>query len=101
MPETSTAPGLSPLRIDLLEPDAPTHVGDRVPCHLFMPEVAWPAPLGPVIRTGLRCELPPRAGEPRVDLMGPPNFVRVVAAVVGVWVGGAGAIAGLQILGLV
>lgn len=34
----------------LLEPSTACAAGDRVPCHLFMPDVAWPAPLGPVIR---------------------------------------------------
>ena len=34
----------------LLEPSAGCAAGDRVPCHLFLPDVAWPAPLGPVIR---------------------------------------------------
>ena len=40
--------------IDVAEPDAPAPVGDRVPCHLFMPEVAWPAVLPPVLRAPLR-----------------------------------------------
>jgi hypothetical protein len=44
------------LPIDLVEPDAPALVGDRVPCHLFMPEVAWPDPVGPVIRMRPRRE---------------------------------------------
>jgi hypothetical protein len=44
------------LPIDLVEPDAPALVGDRVPCHLFMPEVAWPDPVGPVLRMRLRRE---------------------------------------------
>ena len=43
-----------PMVIDLVEPDAPAPVGDRVPCHLFMPEVAWPAVLPPVLRAPLR-----------------------------------------------
>lgn len=34
----------------LLEPSTACAAGDRVPCHLFLPDVAWPAPLGPVIR---------------------------------------------------
>lgn len=34
----------------LLEPSVGCTAGDRVPCHLFLPDVAWPAPLGPVIR---------------------------------------------------
>lgn len=34
----------------LLEPSSGCSAGDRVPCHLFLPDVAWPAPLGPVIR---------------------------------------------------
>lgn len=34
----------------LLEPSTACTAGDRVPCHLFLPDVAWPAPLGPVIR---------------------------------------------------
>lgn len=34
----------------LLEHSAGCAAGDRVPCHLFLPDVAWPAPLGPVIR---------------------------------------------------
>jgi len=42
------------MTIDLVEPDAPAPVGDRVPCHLFMPEVAWPATLPPVLRAPLR-----------------------------------------------
>lgn len=36
--------------ITLLEPDTPAPVGDRVPCHLFMPEVEWPVPPTEVIR---------------------------------------------------
>ena len=40
--------------IDVAEPDAPAPVGDRVPCHLFMPEVAWPAVLPPVLRAPRR-----------------------------------------------
>lgn len=40
--------------IDLAEPDSPAPVGDRVPCHLFMPEVDWPAVLPPVLRTPRR-----------------------------------------------
>ena len=40
--------------IDLAEPDAPAPVGDPAPCHLFMPEVAWHAPLPPVLRAPLR-----------------------------------------------
>ena len=34
----------------LLEPSAGCAAGDRVPCHMFLSDVAWPAPLGPVIR---------------------------------------------------
>jgi len=34
----------------LLEPSVGCTAGDRVPCHLFLPDVAWPTPLGPVIR---------------------------------------------------
>lgn len=34
----------------LLEPSAACAAGDRLPCHLFMPDVAWPETLGPVIR---------------------------------------------------
>lgn len=36
--------------VDLMEPHSGRAAGDRVPCHLFMPEVAWPAPVGPVLR---------------------------------------------------
>ena len=43
-----------PLPIDLVEPDAPAPVGDRLPCHLFMPEVAWHAALPPILRTPRR-----------------------------------------------
>jgi len=52
-PRVSASHGLP---IDLVEPDAPALVGDRVPCHLFMPEVAWSAPVGPVIRMRPRRE---------------------------------------------
>lgn len=38
------------LPINLAEPDAPQPQCDRVPCHLFAPEVAWPEPLPPVLR---------------------------------------------------
>lgn len=34
----------------LLEPSTACTAGDRVPCHLFLPDVARPTPLGPVIR---------------------------------------------------
>ena len=42
------------LPIDLVEPDAPAPKGDRVPCHLFMSEVAWPAVLPPILRAPRR-----------------------------------------------
>lgn len=42
------------LPIELVEPDAPAPQGDRVPCHLFMPEVGWPEALPPVLRTPRR-----------------------------------------------
>lgn len=44
------------LPIDLVEPCPARVEGDRVPCHLSMPEVTWPAPLGPVIRMRPRRE---------------------------------------------
>ena len=44
MPDYSNPPAA------LLEPSAGCAAGDRVPCHMFLPDVAWPAPLGPVIR---------------------------------------------------
>jgi hypothetical protein len=39
------------LPIDLVEPCTDRHEGDRVPCHLFMPDVVWPRPLGPILRS--------------------------------------------------
>lgn len=47
---TTNTQGGHGLPIDLVEPCAPAPQGDRVPCHLFMPEVGWPATLGPVLR---------------------------------------------------
>lgn len=59
--------------IGLVEPHAPAPVGDRVPCHLFMPEVPWRAPLPPVIRSQHRRDQwltePPVRVEPSTDLL--------------------------------
>ena len=53
--------------IDLVEPEEPAPAGDRVPCHLFMPDVAWPRPLGPVLRSDA-CRLRAATQLPRPDL---------------------------------
>jgi hypothetical protein len=83
------------LPIDLVEPDEPAPVGDRVPCHVFMPEVPWPAPVGPVIRMRPRRErwllacpaAAPVAHAP--DLLEPDGMGRVAALIVGFWCTGA------------
>lgn len=63
------------LPIDLVEPDAPAPQGDRLPCHLFMPEVEWPEALPPVLRTPRR-ELYLQAREPWVPGGSPSNPVQ-------------------------
>lgn len=83
------APGLP---IDLVEPDAPAPQGDRVPCHLFMPEVAWSQPLPPVLRTPRR-ELYLRSVEPWRPAVDPVDLLdaeagralRVAAVGVALW----------------
>ena len=84
--------GTHGLPIDLVEPCPARVEGDRVPCHLFMPDVAWLAPLGPVLRTPRRhtwLQRPVRPWspiEPSADTLEPPGFGRVVAAIGIVWV---------------
>lgn len=48
--------------VQLVEPDEPAHVGDRAPCHLFAPEVAWPVPPAAVLRADK--PTPPRVCPP-------------------------------------
>ena len=73
--------------IDLAEPHAAAHVGDRVPCHLFMPEVAWHEPF-PVLRPRPRREVwlqsrEPWAIEPSTDMLEPHPAYRLVGYAVG------------------
>lgn len=42
------------LPIDIVEPCPARAEGDRVPCHLSMPDVAWPAAMPPVLRPDSR-----------------------------------------------
>lgn len=41
------------LPIQLIEPDQPAPQGDPCPRHLFMSDVQWPEPIGPVLRQDL------------------------------------------------
>jgi hypothetical protein len=88
MPETPAA-AVSPLLIDLVEPDEPALAGDAVPCHLFMPEVSWPVPVGPVIRVRPRREHwlvePPARPEPSTDLLEPAGVGFVAALSAATW----------------
>lgn len=94
------------LPIDLVEP-CPSHppVGDYAPRHFFLPEVAWPAPVGPVIRMRPRREhwllrQPEPPVQPSTDLLEPPEFGRALAASALVWALGALALAVLAAAGV-
>lgn len=89
-------PDPHPFPIDLVEPCPVRVEGDRVPCHLFMPEVAWPAPLPPVVRGRPRREMwlltppPVRPSLSAADLLELPGVERrVVLFIVGLWLSGA------------
>lgn len=82
------------LPIDLVEPCPARPEGDRVPCHLSMPEVAWPAPLGPVIRMRPRrehwlIERPFAPVSPGADALERDHLGRVAAFLVCFWCLGA------------
>lgn len=83
------------LPIDLVEPCPARAEGDRVPCHLSMPEVAWPQPVGPVIRMRPRrehwlTEAPARpVADGCCDECEPDYLGRVAALLVCFWCLGA------------
>lgn len=88
---------LGAMPIDLVEPCPARVEGDRLPCHLFMPEVAWPVPVGEVIRMRPRRDhwlQPPLVrwqplGVNDGDMPEPPGFGRALAIFGAVWVLGA------------
>lgn len=102
------AGGTARFPIDLVEPCPARIEGDRVPCHLFLPDVAWPAPLGPILRPIPRRDAwlqrpvqPWSPIEPSTDLLEPLGFNRVVAVIGIVWVCAAAATLVARVLGVV
>lgn len=63
----------TPLPIDLVEPDAPAPVGDRLPCHLFAAEVDWPTAAEAVLRADKPSPAPPPPPMPSEWLGNPPR----------------------------
>lgn len=88
-------PNPYPFPIDLVEPCPARAEGDRVPCHLFMPEVAWREPLPDVIRMRPRRDHwlltpPPVRPSLSADPLALPGVERrVVLFIVGLWLSGA------------
>ena len=84
--------------------------GDLIPHHLLMPEVAWPAPVGPVIRMWPRrehwlLENPARqvdslVFEPEPDPLNAIEFSRTAGVVAfGTWCVGAVLLVGAHLMG--